>query len=163
MTEFASLFNALEAPRAGNARRHSRHDILLVIAFGVMLCGGQTGADMELFGPRQTGAPAIILPETGQRHPQPRYRFQAPGYAGSRRFPAAVHRLYVLDVACNEDLARSRKGRCAENLALLRKLALNLARLEASKGSMRGKLKRAGWDDGFLISIRSQFTKIHMR
>ena len=74
-----------------------------------------------------------------------------------------VHRLYVLDVACNEDLARNRKGRCAENLALLRKLSLNFARLEASKGSMRGKLKRAGWNDGFLVSILSQFTKIHMR
>ncbi len=70
---------------------------------------------------------------------------------------------WVLDVTCNEDQARNRKGHCAENLALLRKLALNLARLEASKGSMRGKLKRAGWDDGFLISILSQFTKIHMR
>ena len=69
----------------------------------------------------------------------------------------------TLDVACHEDQARNRKGHCAENLSLLRKLALNLARLEASKGSMRGKLKRAGWDDGFLISILSQFTKIHMR
>ena len=70
---------------------------------------------------------------------------------------------WVLDVTCHEDQARNRKGHCAENLALLRKLALNLARLEASKGSMRGKLKRAGWDDGYLISILSQFTKIHMR
>ena len=69
----------------------------------------------------------------------------------------------VLDVARNEDQARNRKGHCAENLALLRKLSLNLARLEASKGSMRSKLKRVGWDDGFLISILSQFTKIHMR
>ena len=49
MTEFADLFSALEDPRASNARRHSRHDIL-VIAFGAMLCGGQTSADMELFG-----------------------------------------------------------------------------------------------------------------
>ena len=70
---------------------------------------------------------------------------------------------WVLDVTCNEDQARNRKRHCAENLLLLRKLALNLARLEASKGSMRGKLKRAGWEDGFLISILSQFTKIHMR
>ena len=70
---------------------------------------------------------------------------------------------WVLDVTCNEDQARNRKGHCAENLALLRKLALNLARLESSKGSMRGKLKRAGWDDRFLISILTQFTKIHMR
>ena len=64
---------------------------------------------------------------------------------------------WVLDVTCNEDQTRNRKGHCAENLTL------NLARLEAGKGSMRSKLKRAGWDDGFLISILSQFTKIHMR
>ena len=70
---------------------------------------------------------------------------------------------WVLDVTCNEDQARNRKGHCAENLALLRKLALNLARLEPSKGSMRGKLKRAGWDDNFLINILSQFASIHMR
>ena len=63
---------------------------------------------------------------------------------------------------CNEDQARNRKGHGAENLALLRKLALNLARLEPSKGSMRGKLKKAGWNDRFLISILSQFAKIHM-
>lgn len=70
---------------------------------------------------------------------------------------------WVLDVTYNEDQARNRKGHCAENLALLRKLALNLARLEPSKGSMRGKLKRAGWDDSFLINILSQFANIHMR
>ena len=72
-----------------------------------------------------------------------------------------LHR--VLDVTCNEDQARNRKGHRPENLALLRKLSLNLARLEPSKGSMRGKLKRAGWDDSFLISILSQFSNIHVR
>ena len=68
-----------------------------------------------------------------------------------------------LDVVFNEDQARNRKRHCAENLALLRKLALNLARLEPSKGSMRGKLKRAGWDNDFLAIILSQFTKIQMQ
>ena len=62
---------------------------------------------------------------------------------------------WVLDVTCNEDQARNRKDNCAGNLALLRKLALNLARLEPSKGSMRGKLKRAGWDDNFLVNMLS--------
>ena len=38
---------------------------------------------------------------------------------------------------------RNRKNNCPVNLALLRKLALNLVRLGPSKGSMRGKLKRA--------------------
>ncbi len=62
----------------------------------------------------------------------------------------------------NEDQSRNRKDHCLENLALMRKLALNLARLEPSKGSMRGKLKRAGWDNGYLAIILSQFTKIQM-
>ena len=69
----------------------------------------------------------------------------------------------MLDVVFNEYQSRNRKDHCAENLALLRKLALNLARLEPSKGSMRGKLKRAGWDNDYLVIILSQFTKIQMR
>ncbi len=70
---------------------------------------------------------------------------------------------WSLDVVFNEDQARNRKGHCAENLALLRKLALNLARLEPSKGSMRGKLKRAGWDNNFLTSLLTQFANPLMR
>ena len=49
MTEFASLISAPDDPCARNARRHSCQDIL-AIALGAMLCGGQTSADMELFG-----------------------------------------------------------------------------------------------------------------
>ena len=45
------------------------------------------------------------------------------------------------------------------NLALLRKLALNLAKLEPSKGSMRAKLKRAGWDNAFLATCSHSSTK----
>ncbi len=70
---------------------------------------------------------------------------------------------WVLDVVFNEDQARNRKDHGPQNLALLRKLALNLAKLEPSKGSMRGKLKRAGWDNAFLASMLSQFTKVQMR
>jgi len=50
-----------------------------------------------------------------------------------------------------------------QNLALLRKLALNLAKLEPSKGSMRGKLKRAGWDNAFLAQILTLFANLQMR
>ena len=70
---------------------------------------------------------------------------------------------WMLDVVFNEDQSRNRKDHCPENLALMRKLALNLARLEPSKGSMRGKLKRAGWDNDYLVKILSQFTKIQMQ
>jgi len=70
---------------------------------------------------------------------------------------------WVLDVVMDEDQARNRKDHGPENLALLRKLALNLAKLEPSKGSMRGKLKRAGWDNTFLRNLLVQFASPQMR
>ena len=70
---------------------------------------------------------------------------------------------WVLDVTMNEDQTRNRKDNGPENLALLRRLALNLARLEPSKGSMKGKLKRAGWDNAFLSNLLTQFDNPHMR
>ena len=70
---------------------------------------------------------------------------------------------WCLDVVFNEDQARNRKGNCAENMALMWKVVLNLARLEPSKGSLRGKLKRAGWDDAFLTSMLLQFANPSMR
>jgi predicted transposase YbfD/YdcC len=70
---------------------------------------------------------------------------------------------WVLDVVLNEDQARNRKDHGPENIALLRRLALNLAKLEPSQGSMRGKLKRAGWDNAFLASMLAQFAQPQMR
>ncbi len=70
---------------------------------------------------------------------------------------------WILDVTMNEDQSRNRKDHGPENLAMLRRLALNLARLEPSKGSMKGKLKRAGWDDQFLAQLLAQFAKSQMR
>jgi predicted transposase YbfD/YdcC len=65
---------------------------------------------------------------------------------------------WVLDVALEEDAARSRKDNAPQNLALLRKLALNLLRTHPAKGSIKGKIKRAGWNDDFLLSLLA-----HMR
>ena len=45
-----------------------------------------------------------------------------------------------------------------ENIAVLRRLALNIARYHPATMSMRLKLKRAGWDDTFLLGLLS-----HMR
>jgi len=70
---------------------------------------------------------------------------------------------WVLDVTMNEDRKRSRKDNGPENIGLLRRLALNLARLEGSKGSVKGKLKRAGWNDEFLATLLAQFAIRHMR
>ena len=63
------------------------------------------------------------------------------------------------DVTGRADRARNWKGNCTEALSLLWKLALNLPLMEGSKGSARDNLKRAGWDGGFLISIRSNSPK----
>lgn len=60
---------------------------------------------------------------------------------------------WVLDVAFDEDAVRSRADHAPQNLALLRKLALNTLRQHPDKGSIKGKVKRAGWDDAFLTSL----------
>src|SRR5262249_56808044 len=54
---------------------------------------------------------------------------------------------WALDVTFNEDRARNRKDHGPENLAVLRKLALNMLRSHPDKASIRRKIKRAGWED----------------
>jgi predicted transposase YbfD/YdcC len=64
---------------------------------------------------------------------------------------------WVLDVAMGEDGNRTRKGESAQNLALIRKLALNLLRHEPSmQVGIAAKQKRAGWDHDYLLKILSQ-------
>src|SRR3954469_7527469 len=50
---------------------------------------------------------------------------------------------WVLDVTMNEDQARNHKDHGPQNIALLRRLALNLAKLEGSRESLKSKLFRA--------------------
>lgn len=70
---------------------------------------------------------------------------------------------WVLDVTMNEDQSRTRKDNGPRNLGLLRRWALNGIRLEGSKGSVKGKIKRAGWSDDFLARLLTQSTKSQMR
>jgi predicted transposase YbfD/YdcC len=61
---------------------------------------------------------------------------------------------WVLDVAFREDDVRARKGHAAENLAIVRKLALNLLKQETSaKRGVKSKRLRAGWDHRYLLKI----------
>lgn len=60
---------------------------------------------------------------------------------------------WVLDVTFGEDANRVRKAYAPENLGLLRRIALNLLRQEPSKGSLKGKRKRAGWDETYLSLV----------
>jgi predicted transposase YbfD/YdcC len=63
---------------------------------------------------------------------------------------------WVLDVVLDEDAARNRKDNGPENLGVLRRLALNLLRLNPLPRSIRRKIKLAGWNDEFLIAVLAQ-------
>lgn len=63
---------------------------------------------------------------------------------------------WVLDVIFDEDHSRARADNAPLNLAVLRRLALNIAKTSPAKGSIRGKLKRAAWDHRFLATLLAQ-------
>src|SRR3954464_640484 len=64
----------------------------------------------------------------------------------------ALH--WVLDVTFHEDDSRVRDRTAARNLALLRKIALNLvARDHGSQTSLRGRRKKAAWNDNYMLQI----------
>jgi predicted transposase YbfD/YdcC len=61
---------------------------------------------------------------------------------------------WVLDVGFREDASRVRERNAARNLALLRRIALNLARADTSlKASLKGKRKYAAWDNDFMATL----------
>ena len=65
---------------------------------------------------------------------------------------------WVLDVIYPEDESCARKGHSAENLYTTRALAMNLTSLEkTNKRGIRGREKRAGWDNFYLgKSLKSE-------
>jgi predicted transposase YbfD/YdcC len=61
---------------------------------------------------------------------------------------------WVLDVQMGEDDSRARTGYAAENLATLRRLALNLLKQEKTKKrGIRGKQLNASWDHAYLLRL----------
>jgi predicted transposase YbfD/YdcC len=67
----------------------------------------------------------------------------------------SVH--WVLDIAFREDESRVRQGHADQNLALLRRLALNLLRQEpTAKIGVKAKRLKAGWDHAYLRTILGQ-------
>lgn len=63
---------------------------------------------------------------------------------------------WVMDVRFGEDQSRARQGHAAENLATLRRLALNLLKSEKTKKrGIRGKQNNASWDHAYLLKLLS--------
>jgi predicted transposase YbfD/YdcC len=66
---------------------------------------------------------------------------------------------WVLDVAFQEDLSRVRTGYAAENLAVLRHIALNLLHHETSAPcGVKAKRLKAGWDQDYLLKVLSSLS-----
>jgi len=61
---------------------------------------------------------------------------------------------WIMDVCFREDQSRARAGYAAENLATLRRLALNLLKQEKSKKrGIRGKQLDASWNHAYLLRL----------
>ena len=61
---------------------------------------------------------------------------------------------WVMDVVFREDQSRARSGFAAENLATLRRLALNmLCREKTKKRGIKGKQLNASWDLSYLLKL----------
>jgi predicted transposase YbfD/YdcC len=76
--------------------------------------------------------------------------------AGARGHWGVESMHWLLDVVFKDDLSRYREGNGAKNMAIVRRFALNLIRVNAAKGSIKTKRKAAGWDPSFLLEVLQQ-------
>lgn len=60
---------------------------------------------------------------------------------------------WVLDVVFGEDSSRLRNGESTQNFGFLRKFVITLLKRDTSRGSLKGKRKKAAWSTKFLESI----------
>jgi predicted transposase YbfD/YdcC len=61
---------------------------------------------------------------------------------------------WVLDIAFREDESRARAGASAENLTVLRHIAVNLLKQErTAKVGIKNKRLKAGWDERYLLKV----------
>ena len=66
---------------------------------------------------------------------------------------------WQLDVTFDEDKLKMRINNAAQNLSILRRMVLNVLKQEASKGSLKGKRKKAGWSEEYLYPLQIPWHK----
>jgi predicted transposase YbfD/YdcC len=111
----------------------------------------------------QSVARVTATRRVGEQDPTTTTRYSLSSLPGNARTLAhAVRRHWgienqlhwVVDVAFREDDNRTRRGHRSENLALIRKLALNLLRREPTrKHGIKASRLRAGWDTDYLLHV----------
>ncbi len=114
--------------------------------------------------PRFTAIKTIVKVDTRTEHAD-RSTFDSRTYISSA--PLDIERIskairghwgvesmhWLLDVEFKDDLSRYRTGHGAKNMAAVRRFALDLVRAHKSKGSVKTRRKKAGWNPTFLLEI----------
>lgn len=95
-----------------------------------------------------------LPPHQGGRHGDVHHVVRASSGSPGRQRADTLH--WELDVVVAEDAASNRKDHGPQNLAVLRRLVLNVARADKTKGSLAGKLRRAAWDEDYLVNLLAQ-------
>lgn len=115
------------------------HEFSGLKAFGrveaTRLIDGKATSDVRIFALSKKLTPEKLL-ETVRAHWQ---------------IENALH--WQLDVSFGEDGARNRRDNGPANIAVLRRRALDVARLDPIKGSLTTKLKRAGWNHDIMLQM----------
>jgi predicted transposase YbfD/YdcC len=172
-------FSGLEDPRVDRRKLHPLINVV-VIALSAIICGAEGWTDVELFGqakgkwvaefldkPEQWPAFQTIVMVRAERRVGDQVEVET-GYfisslpSDAQQVLAAVRQHWhienrvhwVLDVTFREDESRIRIGHAAQNMAVLRHMALNLIKREqTSRRSIRGKRLKAGWDEDYLTRV----------
>jgi predicted transposase YbfD/YdcC len=112
------------------------HTVLAVEAIRGVNGSGKVEAEIRYFLSSSTGAP-WVLAQAIRRH---------------WSIENSLH--WVLDVTFREDDSRVRDPTAVRNFALLRKIAINLlGRDRSTQTSLRGKRKKAAWDDDYMLQL----------
>lgn len=138
---------------AGHGRREERRASVLpaealgrTYGFPDLKAVGRIAARRTLAGGRQASAVRYVVMS---RRLSPRKLLEVV----RAHWSIENHLHWTLDVIFDEDDARSRKNYAPENLAVFRRLAINILNTHPDPGSTASKMRRARWSKDFFLSL----------